>query len=396
MHVLVIATDHFNDEGRGVSGAFSIGSTSGGLPAGWVSQDIGDVSAAGSASYANGTFTVNGSGADIWGTADEFHFVHRSVSGNFVITARVASVEYVAAWTKAGIMIRDGLSPSARHLSFFATPSTTKGIAYQRRLTAGGLSANPTDNPAIAPPVWLMLARRDGGVWAYFRRAITDLWTPLYYEPVNDLADTLDVGLAVSSHADGTVATAQFTDVTVEPMQEFTVGSIASAKGHGSYNPVVYFLSGQGSDIWGTADSLYYGFMEWTGDGTITARVRDIQASSAWAKAGVMFRESTTPGSKHVFALLSPGHGAALQYRPTTMGPSASAGGISGAAPGWLRLTRAGDTFTASLSVDGRTWKTIGSVTVQMAQTLFVGFVHTSHNPDDGGGASFDDIRVKP
>jgi len=46
-----------------------------GLPSPWRNRDVGPVAIAGSASYSGGTFTVTGSGADIWSTADEFHFV---------------------------------------------------------------------------------------------------------------------------------------------------------------------------------------------------------------------------------------------------------------------------------------------------------------------------------
>ena len=37
---------------------------------------------AGSASYANGVFTVNGSGADIWGGSDQFNYVSQPLTGN--------------------------------------------------------------------------------------------------------------------------------------------------------------------------------------------------------------------------------------------------------------------------------------------------------------------------
>ncbi|HXD73022.1 MAG TPA: hypothetical protein VN628_04770, partial [Vicinamibacterales bacterium] len=40
------------------------------VPDPWNSIDVGTVGLAGSAGYENGTFTVKGSGADIWGTAD--------------------------------------------------------------------------------------------------------------------------------------------------------------------------------------------------------------------------------------------------------------------------------------------------------------------------------------
>ena len=42
------------------------------LPGTWLAQDIGSVGGPGATGYANGTFTVVASGADIWGTADSF------------------------------------------------------------------------------------------------------------------------------------------------------------------------------------------------------------------------------------------------------------------------------------------------------------------------------------
>src|SRR5205807_10041793 len=72
----------------------SVGSApSASLPAPWVDQDVGATGLAGSASYANGTYMVRGAGADIWGSADAFHFVEQPISGDMQIVARVASVE---------------------------------------------------------------------------------------------------------------------------------------------------------------------------------------------------------------------------------------------------------------------------------------------------------------
>jgi len=315
------------------------------------------------------------------------------MSGDFTITARVASVQKVNAWTKAGLMVREGLSPGARHASFFATPSITKGTAFQFRDPENDISSHIA-GPDLAPPVWLKLVRRGDTVTGYYRHNITDPWTTLQYKVFSfHLADSLDVGLAVSSHADGQLATAQFTDVVAEALPPWQVGGVASI-GSGSTDQTIFSLFGQGSDVWGTADSFMYGFVRWVGDGTMTARVRSLQDSSNWAKAGVMFRESLATGSKQVFAMLTPGHGANLQYRVSSSGQSASGGHISGAAPGWIRVTRHGDTFLAQLSPDGRTWTDIGEVTVPMGQSVYVGIAHTSHNAADSGAAIFDDLRI--
>src|SRR5262245_58521398 len=66
------------------------------LPAGanppsapWIDQDIGGPSAAGSTDVdANGVWTLRGSGADIWSTADQFHFCYQPVKGDASISAR--------------------------------------------------------------------------------------------------------------------------------------------------------------------------------------------------------------------------------------------------------------------------------------------------------------------
>ena len=51
--------------------------TSGGssLPVPWADSDVGSPALAGTAAYANGVFTVNGAGNDIWGTNDQSNYV---------------------------------------------------------------------------------------------------------------------------------------------------------------------------------------------------------------------------------------------------------------------------------------------------------------------------------
>src|SRR5580692_1953918 len=53
--------------------------------------DIGSPAIAGSATYdaANQTYTLTGSGANIWDTNDQFHFLWKKMKGDFIIRARV-------------------------------------------------------------------------------------------------------------------------------------------------------------------------------------------------------------------------------------------------------------------------------------------------------------------
>ena len=134
-------------------------SAAGGTPSGWTSEDVGAVGAAGdSAVLDDGTATVTGSGADIWGTADEFHWAYQTVSGNFSIEALVDSVENVSRWVKAGLMIRATHDAGSQHASLFATPTTEKGIAFQGRETSGAASTQQS-SVAVAPATWIRLTR---------------------------------------------------------------------------------------------------------------------------------------------------------------------------------------------------------------------------------------------
>src|SRR5687767_7711162 len=110
------------------------------LPEPWTSTDIGSVGLAGSGSETGGQFTVRGSGADIFGTADAFHYVYQRLNGNTQIVARMTSVQATHAWSKAGVMIREGLTANSRHA--FALLSGSSGVSFQSRATTGGSSTS--------------------------------------------------------------------------------------------------------------------------------------------------------------------------------------------------------------------------------------------------------------
>src|SRR4029079_19160146 len=102
--------------GRGTSSAVTLTvnqpvTPPGALPAGWTNSDVGQVGAAGTATFTGGVFTITGGGADVWGTADAFQYAYSTLTGDGSIVARVATVQNVASWTKAGVMIRSTPSP---------------------------------------------------------------------------------------------------------------------------------------------------------------------------------------------------------------------------------------------------------------------------------------------
>jgi hypothetical protein len=133
-----------------------------------------------------------------------------------------------------------------------------------------------------------------------------------------------------------------------------------------------------------------------TGDGSIVTRVATEQYVANWTKAGVMLRETLDPSSAHAFMLVSPGKGLAFQRRVSTGGLSTSTSGGAGAAPYWVKLTRAGSTITAFMSPDGNTWTTVGSDTFSMASTIYVGLAVSSNVYGTLATATFASTIVAP
>jgi ABC-type transport system involved in multi-copper enzyme maturation permease subunit len=95
-----------------------------------------------------------------------------------------------------------------------------------------------------------------------------------------------------------------------------------------------------------------------SGDGSLVARVASQEVSHEWAKAGLMIRESTEPGSWYAAVMVTPGHGVRLQSDFTTD----AAGSPGTTAPRWLKLTRSGSSITAYESPDGADWTVVGTV----------------------------------
>jgi hypothetical protein len=291
-------------------------------------------------------------------------------------------------------MLRENLNPGSRHVSLFATPG--KGIAFQRRTTENGISMH-TAGPAITAPVWLKLQKRGDVVTAYYRKAITDFWTAIGSETFGGLNSDVLVGLAVTSHADGAIASATFSNVTLTSALPWAGHAIGAASGTVATDGVVFTATGKGADIWNTADAFFYVATRWANGVTITARVRSISNTHAWAKAGVMIRQDLTPGSAHVMAVVTPGRGVSMQYRPTPGGASVQNANVPGAAPAWVRLTLRNGTFTSEWSVDGEHWLTLGSVNLPFSLTdFYVGLPVTSHNTGAATTVVFDDVVVGP
>lgn len=187
----------------------------GSVSADWLNGDVGAVAAAGSFTRAGTLFTVRGSGADIWGTADEFHFAHRLLTGDGDLIARVTGLTNTDPWAKAGLMIRESLAPGSRFALMMMTPGANGASFHYRTATGGNAAPNNSGDNVSTLPRWLKITRR-GNVITGYQSANGVTWT-LRDSVTLALPATIHAGLAVASHKDGTLATGTFDGVQVIP-----------------------------------------------------------------------------------------------------------------------------------------------------------------------------------
>jgi beta-glucanase (GH16 family) len=200
------------------------------LPSPWVTEDVGAVGVEGDASYGTGVFTLNGSGSDIWESADEFRYVYQPVTGDVMITARVVSQTKTDDWAKSGVMIRETTDANAKHV--LSALTVANGLAFQRRATTGGSTAH-TAGAAVAVPYWVRLIRV-GNVFTSYASADGLSWTQIGISETITMTAQVYVGLAVTSHKNSTLSTVELDNVSVTtsipnvPVTSVTIESAAT------------------------------------------------------------------------------------------------------------------------------------------------------------------------
>ncbi len=159
----------------------------------------------------------------------------------------------------------------------------------------------------------------------------------------------------------------------------------------GQHGPGSECVSPVGPEGHQVSDSFTFVHRELTGDGELSAHVADFTGLvpdagtgdeppqdkpglAPWAKAGILLKDGTTPGSAYAAVMVTGANGVRLQHNYVH-----DQAGTPGHGPRWLRLTRAADTVTAWESADGTTFTTVGTVTLPgLPATVRIGLFVTS------------------
>jgi len=166
-----------------------------------------------------GTYTMTGSGADIWNQSDEFHYAYKTLTGTGSITARVESIDNTNSWAKAGVMIRETLNADSKHAMMIVSASS--GVSFQRRPETGGASSSNDDPGGITAPYWVKIERDLSGNFSAYSSANGSTWQKVGVAEPIQMGSNVYMGLAVTSHDAALTCQAVFSNVS-------TTGSVGA------------------------------------------------------------------------------------------------------------------------------------------------------------------------
>jgi len=174
--------------------------------------DVGAVQHAGAARYDSAAqqYTVSGSGANIWGTHDQFQFVWKRMKGDFILQARGAFIgKGTDPHRKWGWMVRNSLDSTAPMASVHIHGDGL--AAFQYRKENGGTIEEQRSSVNAADVIQL---ERRGTTYIM---SVAHFGEPFSETRLDSLAlnDDVYVGLFVCAHNNNVVEKASFSNVRI-------------------------------------------------------------------------------------------------------------------------------------------------------------------------------------
>ncbi|MDQ8203388.1 hypothetical protein [Pelagicoccus sp. SDUM812003] len=368
------------------------------------SELIGNMSAAGSSEYDEeiNAYLITGSGRGYETYSDDLRFTHVAVEGDFSLTLQVHTFEPDADWARVGLMLREDLSPEARHASM-----TINGRNYFESLvrSSKGGRVSASMEQVVRDEVYLRIQRKAGEVLLTYSHDGQD-WIADSCETLT-LTGRAHVGIAIGSQRDGRVSGAlvEVLESSVEgfqgiegvasllgrPVETVIMGAMIE-EGEYSYDPVsgAHRLSGSGRGHETYEDNLKFARVSLTEDASLTVKISDFQAVKSWDRAGIMIRSSDAAQAAHMTMAFN--SGGFYEY----LCRSNDGEGVSStllepiAAEGYLRLEKSGPTVRASYSADGSKWTLAHEAQLPFGESYLIGFTVGSQADGDLTSARFE------
>lgn len=156
----------------------------------------------------------------------------------------------------------------------------------------------------------------------------------------------------------------------------------ARSGGSAEYRDGAFRVRSSTRRVTGPGEACHFLFQPATEDFEVVARIAKVDGKDSSARAGLMMRESLDPRARQVCASLSAARGGLFQYRLQFNGELAVESVSPMSVPGWLKLKRDGDVFTAFRSRNGRRWEMVNRVTLGMPKEFYAGLAVWSRRGD--------------
>lgn len=183
-------------------------------------NDIGNVNHKGSVEFSpsDSTYTISGSGTNMWFNTDEFHFVWQKTAGNVSLGATIKMLgEGVDPHRKACLMIRQSLEPDAAYVDIAVHGDGLTSMQYRN---TKGAETNEIKSNILAPQH--VQIQKIGN---YISMQLTDENNDLQLAggPLRmSFEEPFYIGLGVSSHNNDVIETIRFSNVSINTLTENT------------------------------------------------------------------------------------------------------------------------------------------------------------------------------
>src|SRR3989440_8014577 len=378
-------------------------------PSGWSCQDIGNPTPAGSETVSGNTWRVNAGGAGSGGTADQFRFTARKVSGDSQVSAKVVSQQTTGGSAQAGLMVRQSSGPASPYYAIFLQPNNRLVVQYRQAFGGATTTVTQTNPASLALDI---VIQRDVDP---FHAAISSDGATYTLVPGDSAtipmpAVTME-GVALSSGTQGIRDTVAYAAVNIQspgtppnPPAPPTpcpggwrcsdIGNPALG-GDQALSGGTWTLKGAGNDINGNADQFHYVRQSLATNGSISAHILTQTNTNASAKAGVMLRQGTNADSAYYAAFVTPGNGIVVQYRPTQGLSSRVRGEITVAAASLIMIARSSNIYCTYTSSDGANWSYVTGTcfTLSLNSPTLAGLAVTSQSTGTMSTATFDTVN---
>ena len=346
---------------------------------------------------------IGGSGDNIGGSYDMFHFMNEPMSGDVDVKVRVTDIANPGGTrdAKVGVMIRSDLTPRSAYA--YSLLTANDGIKSQFRRSEGKGAENAVDvcchcstkrNCVMKDAAWLRIVKKMEKFEFYYGDDGID-WTPFGTVTLFLPEDEFYVGLAVTSKNNGHLTEATFTDYSPEtyvfPTSAPSISlaptpwnpsvDIGDPAGKGSFwvSNGIDYMNGGGTQLYGTHDEFFFynQQMSLSDVGAVEVFINRFDNWSQKSRGGIMIRQDNEADSAHVFlGAAGADLGVELQTR-SAAGERAVIHAfkyVNNINQFWVRLERSGDEYKALYkTADATEWTELGTASVSFSDTVQVG-----------------------